>query len=231
MATFLSDVRIIDLKRSVIDTSERDNLKTKLKKLEKDQSSLKSPKKPKDEAKLAKYEKALKVHEKKSKNLEVKIFETEEELKKLEKKEKLDREKGRYEFKTKVYTDKRMEDSTGGLDFGYRFKWNRDDERAIRDWRVKFGFELVTMKDPYLPEGAELDSEGKWVFGDAVLMKITLRKYAEKQMRSIELSERASQDKLKEFKAILSGATKEGVETAPDEQLERWKQQLGIDKL
>lgn len=229
MATFQSETRIIDLRRSVLDTSEEDALTAKIKQLE--DRSLKPPIKPKDEAKLAKYEKELKAHEKKSRDSEVKIFEAKEELKRFKEKEEKDRKKGYYNFKKKVYTDKKMEDSTGGLDFGYRFKWNRDDDRAIRDWEIKYGFELLTSKDPYVVEGAQLDSEGRWIFGDSVMMKITLRKYVEKQLQSIQRSERASRTKMEEFRAILKGATKEGVPEADQREIERWKQQLGIDKL
>lgn len=227
MATFISETKIIDLRRSVLDTSERDALTAKIKQLETDQASLKPPV-AKSEKKTATDVKAMKAYEKKARDLEVKLFEAEEELKKLDEKEKADREKGQYKFKKKVYTDKEMEDSTGGLDFGYRFKWNRNTDRDISDWRVKYGFELVTTKDPYVVEGAELDSEGKWVFGDAVLMKITLRKYVEKQLRAIQKSERASRDKVEEFKAILAGATKEGVKVSDPDQIEKWKQQVGI---
>lgn len=229
MATFQSETRIIDLRRSVLDTSEEDALTAKIRQLK--GQSLKPPAKPKDEAKLAKYEKELKAYEKKSRDLEVKIFEAEEELKRFKEKEEKDRKKGHYKFKKKVYTDKKMEDSTGGLDFGYRFKWNRDDDRAIRDWEIKYGFELLTAKDPYVVEGAQLDSEGRWIFGDSVMMKITLRKYVEKQLQSIQRSERASRTKMEEFRAILRGATKEGVPEADQGEIERWKQQLGIDKL
>lgn len=229
MATFLSEVKIIDLNRSRLDTSEMDLLESSLKKLEKDLSSLKLPKKPKDEAKTADYKKALETHEKKSKKLEMEILKEGDKIATLEKKEKKDRAKGVYKFAKggKVYTNQPMADSLGGLDAGYKFKWNRDDERAIRDWKIKFGFELVTVKDPYLAEGGDVDAEGRFTFDDAVLMKITLRKYAEKQMRAQAKSDRAMAGRLKEFESTLA---EKGVE-ASDEFIGDWKKKLGIDNL
>ena len=136
--------------------------------------------------------------------------------------------KGIYKFASggKIYTDKPMADTTGGLDFGYKFKWGHNTDKDISTWKIRDGFELVTAKDPYLPEEpTALDAEGKFVFGDAVLMKISLRKYAEKQMRSQAKSDRAIAGKLKEFEATLASR---GVE-ASDEFIGDWKKELGID--
>ena len=116
--------------------------------------------------------------------------------------EKSNPKKGDYHFVDKVYTDKKMADTVKGFDYGYKFKWNRDDPRSIKDWVIKYGFELVTPKDPYLPEGVPPDGEGKFVFGDAVLMKIPLRKYAKKQLKAIQKSERALSSKVKDFERI-----------------------------
>lgn len=207
---FLSEIKILDLKRSELDTGEMDLL----------------------EANLQKFKgktKTLKTAESKKK-AEVEVVATEERIKKLKEKEKADRKKGSYKFKKKVYTDKQMADTTGGLDFGYKFKWNRDDARAIADWRIKYGFELVTVKDPYLPEGVPPDGEGKFVFkipGDSVLMKITLRKYAEKQERARAKSDRAVAGKLKEFQAALASKGVDAVD-ASDKFIEDRKKELGI---
>lgn len=221
----LSDVKIIDLKRSELDTSEMDSLRAKYKKLEKDLSSLKSPKKPKDEAKLDAFNKAFATYAKKLKKAEEDTKLVESKIADAEKKEKKDRAKGKYEFKKKVYTNQPMADSLGGLDTGYKFKWNRDDPKAIRKWEIQFGFELVTIKDPYFAEGADVDAEGRYIFGDAVLMKLTLRKYAEKQMKARAKSDRAVASRLKEFQTDLA---QKGIE-ASDEFIGDWKKQLGID--
>lgn len=136
--------------------------------------------------------------------------------------------KGKYVFAKggKVYTDKPMADTTGGLDFGYKFKWGHNTAKDISTWKIRDGFELVTAKDPYLPEEpTALDAEGKFVFGDAVLMKISLRKYAEKQMLAQAKSDKAVASRLKEFQATLAA---KGVE-ASDEFIGDWKKQLGID--
>lgn len=223
----LRDIRIIDLKRSKLDTREMDSLNSDLKKLEKSLSSLKQPKKPKDEAKIADYEKALKAHEKKSKDLETKTSAVKDKIAELEIAEKKERAKGKYKFEKKVYTNQKMADSLGGLDFGYKFKWNKNGAEYIEKWELQHGFELMTSKDPYLPEGAgtKIDAEGKHIFGDLVLMKITLRKYAEKQMKAQAKSDRAMASKFKEFQTTLAS---KGVE-ASDEFIGDWKKQLGID--
>ena len=223
---FLNEIKIIDLKRSKFDTSEKDSLTVQLEKLGKDRSSLKPPVTSKDEASTASHKKALESHKKKSKDLELKIEKVKEKLTELEKREKKDKSKGLYKFAKggRVYTDKMMADTTGGLDFGYKFKWNRNDDRAINDWNIKHGFELVTVKDSYLPEGVPPNGEGKFVFGDAILSKITLRKYAEKQMIAQARSDKAVASKFKDFKATLES---KGVE-ASDEFIGDWKEGLGI---
>lgn len=143
--------------------------------------------------------------------------------------EKSKPKKGVYVFTNKVYTDKKMADTTKGLE-GYKFKWNENSDKAIKDWQIKYGFELVTPDDPYLPEGLPPDAEGKYVFGDAVLMKIPLRKYAEKQMREVAKSERATKDIVRKFEDSLRGKTVDGkdVEVVND-YIDRWKESLGIE--
>ena len=203
---FLSEIKIIDLKRSEFDTGEMDLLEANLQKFKGKAKNLKT------------------VESKKK--AEVEAVAVEERIEKLKAKEKKERAKGQYKFKKKAYTDKPMADTAGGLDFGYKFKWGRNTEKDISTWKIRDGFELVTAKDPYLPEEpTALDAEGKFIFGDAVLMKITLRKYAEKQMRSQAKSDREVAGKLKEFEATLAS---KGVE-ASDEFIGNWKKQLGID--
>ena len=135
--------------------------------------------------------------------------------------------KGIYKFAVggKAYIDKPMADTTGGLDYGYAFKWGRNTEKDISTWNIRDGFEVVTVKDPYLPDGIPPNAEGRFVFGDAILMKITLRKYAEKHMKSQAKSDRAAAAKLKEFQTTLAS---KGVE-ASDEFIEGRKKELGID--
>lgn len=222
---FLSEIKIIDLKRSEFDTREKDSLEVGLKKLEKDFSSLKSPKKPKDEAKLAAYNTALAAHAKKSKDFGAKISNAKDKIARLEAADKKARAKGQYKFKKKVYTDKPMADSTGGLDYGYAFKWGRNTEKDISTWKIRDGFEPVTVKDPYLPDGIPPNAEGRFIFGDAILMKITLRKYAEKHTKSQAKSDRAAAARYKEFQATLESR---GVE-ASDEFIEGRKKELGLD--
>jgi len=140
-------------------------------------------------------------------------------------KKKSNPEKGEYTFIKKVYTNQKMADTTLGLDYSLKFKWNRNDERAIKDWQIKYGFEFVTIKDPYLPEGISPNAEGHFVFSiDAILMKIPLRKYAEKQMRAEAKSDKAAAARYKEFQSSLADKQ---IQIA-DEYIEKRKESLGI---
>ena len=152
---------------------------------------------------------------------EIKIIDLERSV--LDETKKSKPEKGEYFFKKKVYTTNKMADARKGL-AGWKFKWNRNDDRCIRDWQIKWGFSLVTPKDPYWPEGIPPDAEGKYVFGDAVLMKIQIAKYAEKRTREIAKSDRAARSRIKEFEQVMA----EKNVKVEDEFIERYKQDLGI---
>ncbi len=117
-----------------------------------------------------------------------------------------DPKKGQYEFRKKVYVEK-ADYLNASVRPPYKFKWNRYEPktnyREVRNWQVRLGASFVTIKDPWWPEGVPPDGEGKYVFDDAVLMKIPLRRYLEEKERNRLRAERAPSAKMREFKANL----------------------------
>jgi len=105
-------------------------------------------------------------------------------------------DKNEYVFKEdgKVYIDPRK--ITRNPD--YKLKWGSTirEGRDLEWMRLALGYSFVTPEDKLWPEGAERDANGHYVFGDAVLMKIPLRKYidqikedrdmTDKQLSSLE---------------------------------------------
>jgi len=67
----------------------------------------------------------------------------------------------------------------------YKFVWNRNEIKDIRDWQVKWRFSLVTVDDGYWPEGCVPNGENHYEHGDLILMKISISDFIEK--RKVEL--------------------------------------------
>lgn len=81
----------------------------------------------------------------------------------------------------------------------YKFTWNRNVERHIKAWQVKWNYSLVTVNDGYWPEGVRSNGEGHYEFGDLVLMKISLEDFIAKRKPEIEASNRQAAAELKRF--------------------------------
>ncbi len=132
------------------------------------------------------------------------------DLNRSELKRSSDPDKGNYEFKRKVYVE-RADYLNAQVRPPYVFQWNRYEPRTnykeVRDWQIKLGASFVTTKDSYWPEGVPPDGEDKYVFGDAVLMKIPLRAYLDEKERSRLRAEHATAAKMREFKSNLERRT------------------------
>jgi hypothetical protein len=108
-------------------------------------------------------------------------------------KEKSDPRRGQYVFNNIKYIDYR---GTTAARPPYQFAWapvtpytnppNREAER----WKMLWGYTYVTVNDPYWPQSITPDADGKYVLGDAVLMKTKLENYLKKRKREIDESER-----------------------------------------
>jgi len=104
---------------------------------------------------------------------------------------------GDYHFTDKRYINYRGDRSAAPP---FKFMWNRwnpkDNFRDISDWQIKYKASFVEPgKDPYWPEGVT-PQNGKYIVGDAVLMKIPIMEYARKRKQEIEesLLQRTSRD-------------------------------------
>jgi len=129
------------------------------------------------------------------------------DLRRSELKRSSNPKQGKYEFDKKIYVE-RADYLNAQVRPPYKFQWNRYEPRTnykeVRDWQIKLGASFVTIKDPYWPEGIPPDGEDKYVFGDAVLMKIPLRQFLEKKARDKARAEKATASKMREFQASLA---------------------------
>jgi len=125
-------------------------------------------------------------------------------------KEKSDPKKGVYEFTKKVYLTKKdyfHEASRPPFVLTWCAYNPTNQFRMVRDWQIKYKATFVTPNDPYVPEGVPLDAEGKYVFaGDSVLMKIPLEVHLAKTARDVQRADRATYNRLKEYKDLVRAA-------------------------
>jgi len=125
--------------------------------------------------------------------------------------ERSEPENGLYFFKEKVsITDKSYKDAaTCPPDV---LKWGRmtEDGRQIRKWRLVFHYDFVVHKeDPYYPEGAELDGEGHWVFGDAILMKCPLDVHMQRKVKDLKTADDNLKAKGRQFRTAVAKDVKD----------------------
>lgn len=125
--------------------------------------------------------------------------------------ERSEPENGLYFFKEKVViSDKSYRDA--GTCPPDVLKWGTmtEDGRQIRKWRLTYHFDFVVHKeDPYYPEGAELDAEGHWIYGDAVLMKCPLELYMQRKQKDMKRAEDAKKAKGRQFRSAIAKDAKD----------------------
>lgn len=125
--------------------------------------------------------------------------------------------KGEYQFTDKRYVNYRGDRAAAPP---FKFAWNRynsrDNYRDVRDWQTKYKASFVTPEDGFWPEGVT-PTNGIYVEGDAVLMKIPIMEYAKKRKAEIERSETRPAAIKSQWQAELKGM---GLEIS-DELLER----------
>lgn len=142
-------------------------------------------------------------------------------------------EKGIYFFKGEptVITSDSYKRAETCPDFVY--KWGRHtlDGRSLNKWIYQYGWDFVTHgEDKIFPQGAQLDAEGHWIFGDGVLMKIPLEKLMQRKAREQKISEnqqKAVRSKFRQDVAASDNKLGKGA-VMSDEEL---KQYLSEDKL
>jgi len=122
------------------------------------------------------------------------------------------RKKGVYKFTKKVYshsgdylkTDTRPD---------WVFEWNRYEPSngyaEVRKWELTRSASFLTAKDGFVAEGLRPNTDGLFILGDAVLMKIPLKEWLDKREGDVLRANRAPAQMLKAFKARTQ---KEGAE-------------------
>ncbi len=89
------------------------------------------------------------------------------------------------------------------------FRWVRynptDGLKDVRNHRVKWGFSYVTQDDPFWPEGIPL-TEGKYIFGDAVLMKCKLLAELKRREEAKKFSDAMSMSAYRKFQSEAGAA-------------------------
>lgn len=113
--------------------------------------------------------------------------------------EKSDKKKNRFVFKKRVYvTDAAYKDAQTRPP--YKFEWAALDKIGHSDpdgdssgvqTYFGMGYDFVTKDDPYYPEGANRNSEGHYVFKDAILMKCDFGAWLRRRARDIDRSNKA----------------------------------------
>jgi hypothetical protein len=85
----------------------------------------------------------------------------------------------------------------------FYFLWVRynpaDGLRTVRDYKTQWGFSYVTVDDPFWPEGVPL-TEGKYLFGDVVLMKCSLITELRRREEAKAMSDAMSMNAYRRFK-------------------------------
>ncbi|MFH2074362.1 MAG: hypothetical protein ABIJ57_03305 [Pseudomonadota bacterium] len=116
--------------------------------------------------------------------------------------------KGEYAWTEKVPWKARRD---GSLD-EYFVSWGalkRDGTPGpmTQDWQLD-GWEFVRPSDNYFPDGLPPNTDGLYVFKDAVLMKIPMKKYLEIRKNNMKRADRGYREMIQQFE---SQAKAEGV--------------------
>jgi len=107
------------------------------------------------------------------------------------------------------------------------FSWcqynERDGFRMLNEWRVKYGYEPVKNgEDPYWPEGALMNPEGYWTYGDLVLVRAPLDREMARRERDVKIAgadkkpSEAGKDRLRALAKSIN-AIEPGAGVDPDE--------------
>lgn len=91
----------------------------------------------------------------------------------------------------------------------YVYKWGRhtEDGRSLNKWIFQYGYDFVTHgEDKIYPQGAQLDADGHWIFGDGVLMKISLEAYMQRKSRELRSIDEAQKARKRQFNKDIATA-------------------------
>jgi len=124
--------------------------------------------------------------------------------------EKSDPGRGEYAFTgKKVYVDGEAYRTTARRPAWF-FCWIRYDSRDgfkdVRDHQIKWKYSYVTPDDPYWPEGLPPDVNGRYVYGDVVLMKCPLIEELRKRELARQMSEGMAMSSYQKFENTVDEA-------------------------
>jgi hypothetical protein len=112
-------------------------------------------------------------------------------------------EKGIYFFNGEptVISDKSYKDA--GTCPPYVFEWVSKEMgggRRLKHYLYNLHFDFVqNIEDPYFPQGADLDGDGHWTYGDMVWMKCPLELHMERKVKQVRAQDDASKAIHKQF--------------------------------
>ncbi len=113
------------------------------------------------------------------------------------------RKESDFEFKKKVYASKEYSNTTTRPRISNTpvyFAWNRNHPREIQKWSSMCKFKVVTVNDPFFPEGIAPNAEGRYIFSDdMVLMQCPLLEWVLKRKRDVARSDKAARARMQEF--------------------------------
>lgn len=115
---------------------------------------------------------------------------------------------GRIKFKKKVYIDYRGIKAPRPRHY---IKWCRYEKmnnyREFRDWQAAKQYSpVMSGKDPYWPEGLSPDNKGYYVFGDLILVKVSMRDYILQRWEDIQRANLAPKSAIDKFKSDVERA-------------------------
>ena len=92
-------------------------------------------------------------------------------------------------------------------DFVYKWGRHTEDGRSLNKWINQYGWDFVNHgEDKIYPQGAQLDADGHWQFGDGVLMKIPLEVYMKRKAREQKAIEDAQKAVRGQFRADVAAS-------------------------
>lgn len=132
-------------------------------------------------------------------------------------KEASNQKEGSYVFTSKRYVARDPSRIGGDTLPDWFLTWERNTPSEISRSRAN-GYSLVTINDPFWPEGLALDSEGKYTFGDVVFVKCRLVDELERRMKREQLNQVGAKANLDTFAAGVRG---DGGETIYQDMLQK----------
>jgi len=195
MPDTINEVKIVALNRSILDTSEVDDLISKKAGIESKRNALKEPK----------TEEAKKKYLDKLSKLSKEVSRLDGEIEEAKKRHEDDIKNNRYKFKKKVYVKKPDDYLKAETMHPYFFHWGRHtaDGREVQKWIIKWNYSFLTKEDEYWPEGVPRNEEGHYQWGDAVLMKISIQDFIAKRKKELKKANEAPTRRMRKFKDSL----------------------------